>query len=279
MKELKVQLANALLVVLTVAAMIAAGINFQQQSKYRLPDDGIAWSELGSGKEKKVQAVIVSNDGPGHRAGLKVGDVVVSINGATVESAIAVPQILARLGAWSKAEYLIERSNVQVKVNVYVGEGVPETAVYYQYIVGAAYLLIGLFVFVRRGNAVKARHFYILCLVSFVLSTFHYTGKLNNFDKIIYWGNLGAGLFGPTIFLHFCLSFPERRPWLHGNRIYWLYTPATLIFGLFLAIGTGHCPHEIRRLRVYAATRNHGWEPPAPGITPPTRARSPTSRW
>ncbi|MBS1826769.1 MAG: PAS domain S-box protein [Acidobacteria bacterium] len=219
--------------------MIAAGINFQQQSKYRLPDDGIAWSELGSGKDKKVQAVIVSNDGPGHRAGLKVGDVVVSINGATVESAIAVPQILARLGAWSKAEYLIERSNVQVKVNVYVGEGVPETAVYYQYIVGAAYLLIGLFVFVRRGNAVKARHFYILCLVSFVLSTFHYTGKLNNFDKIIYWGNLGAGLFGPTIFLHFCLSFPERRPWLRGNRIYWLYTPATLIFGLFLAIGTG----------------------------------------
>ncbi len=239
MKELKVQLANALLVVLTVAAVIAAGINFQQQSKYRLPDDGIAWSETGSGNAKKVKAVIVTPDGPGHRAGLKTGDVVVSINGATVESALAVPQILARLGAWSKAEYLIERDGVQVKVNVYVGEGVPEVAVYYQYIVGAAYLLIGLFVYARRGNAAKARHFYILCLVSFVLSTFHYTGKLNNFDKIIYWGNLGAGLFGPTIFLHFCLSFPERRRWLRGSRIYWLYAPATLIFTLFLAIGTG----------------------------------------
>ncbi|MBL8177628.1 MAG: PAS domain S-box protein [Bryobacterales bacterium] len=239
MKELKVQLANALLVVLTVAAVIAAGINFQQQSKYRLPDDGIAWSESGAGKDKKVKAVLVSPDGPGHRAGLKTGDTAVSINGATVESAIAVPQILARLGAWSKAEYLIERGGVQVKVNVYVGEGVPETAVYYQYIVGASYLLIGLFVFIRRGNAAKARHFYILCLVSFVLSTFHYTGKLNNFDKIIYWGNLGAGLFGPTVFLHFCLSFPERRQWLRGSRIYWLYTPATLIFTLFLMIGTG----------------------------------------
>ncbi|MCC6391752.1 MAG: hypothetical protein IT167_14225, partial [Bryobacterales bacterium] len=45
LKELKLQLANALLVVLTVAAIIAAGINFQQQSRYRLPDDGVSWSD------------------------------------------------------------------------------------------------------------------------------------------------------------------------------------------------------------------------------------------
>ncbi|MCC6368127.1 MAG: PAS domain S-box protein [Bryobacterales bacterium] len=239
MKELKVQLANALLVVLTVAAIIAAGINFQQQSRYRLPDDGVSWSDRLAGNRKVVEAVIITDDGPGKRAGLKAGDYVLSINGATIESAIAVPQVLARLGAWSKAEYLIERRGVQVKVNVYVGEGVPETAVYYQYVVGAAYLFIGLFVYLRRGNASKARHFYALCLTSFVLSTFHYTGKLNNFDKIIYWGNLWAGLFAPTIFLHFCLSFPEPRPWLKRSRVLLLYLPASLIMGLFLLVGSG----------------------------------------
>ncbi|MBV6433036.1 MAG: Adaptive-response sensory-kinase SasA [Bryobacteraceae bacterium] len=239
MKELKVQLANALLVVLTVAAIIAAGINFQQQSRYRLPDDGVSWSDRHAGNRKVVEAVIITEGGPGKRAGLKVGDYVLSINGATIESAIAVPQVLARLGAWSKAEYLIERRGVQVKVNVYVGEGVPEPAVYYQYAVGAAYLLIGLFVYLRRGNASKARHFYVLCLTSFVLSTFHYTGKLNNFDKIIYWGNLWAGLFAPTIFLHFCLSFPERRPWLQRSRVFLLYLPASLILSLFLLVGSG----------------------------------------
>jgi signal transduction histidine kinase len=239
LKELKVQLANALLVVLTVAAIIAAGINFQQQSRYRLPDDGVSWSDRTAGNRKVVEAVIITDDGPGKRAGLKIGDYVLSINGATIESAIAVPQVLARLGAWSKAEYLIERRGVQFKVNVYVGEGVPETAVYYQYVVGAAYLLIGLFVYLRRGNASKARHFYLLCLTSFVLSTFHYTGKLNNFDKIIYWGNLWAGLFAPTIFLHFCLTFPEPRPWLKRNRVLLLYLPASLIMGLFLLVGSG----------------------------------------
>jgi len=53
---------------------------------------------------------------------------------------------------------------------------------------------IGLFVYLRRGNADKAVHFYTLCLASFILSCFHYTSKLNNFDKVIYWGNVIAGV-------------------------------------------------------------------------------------
>ena len=57
----------------------------------------------------------------------------------------------------------------------------------------------------------------MLCLASFILSTFHYTGKLNNFDQAIYWGNVVAGFFAPALFLHFCLVFPERRTWLRGR--------------------------------------------------------------
>jgi hypothetical protein len=239
LKELKTQLANALLVVLTVAAVIAAAVNFQQQSRYQLPDDGVTWTEGEVAGQKVVRAVFVAPDGSGRRAGIKTGDILISINTVTVEKPAAVAMILARLGAWSKAEYLIQRSGVEFKAKVYVGEGVPEPAVYYQYFVGAAYLLIGLFVLARRFNAEKARHFYVLCLASFVLSTFHYTGKLNNFDKVIYWANLWAGLFAPTIFLHFCLSFPQRRAWLAGRRIIWVYLPAALIFGLFVGVGSG----------------------------------------
>ena len=239
MKELKTQLTNALLVVLTVAAVIAAGINFQQQSRYRLPDDGVSWFDRGEQNKRVVVAEMVDPNGPGKRAGIKPGDIILRINGSLIEGANAVPQVLARLGAWSKAEYLILRGGVEVKVNVYVGEGVPEPAVYYQYIVGVSYLLIGIFVFVRRGEAVKSRHFYILCLASFVASCFHYTGKLNNFDKIIYWGNLGAGLLAPTIFLHFCLSFPDRREWLRGRRVLLLYVPAALILSIFVLVGSG----------------------------------------
>jgi len=41
MKDLKLQFVSALLVIVTVAAVLAAALNFQQQSRYHLPDDGV----------------------------------------------------------------------------------------------------------------------------------------------------------------------------------------------------------------------------------------------
>ena len=93
-----------------------------------------------------------------------------------------------------------------------------DRAVMYQYAVGFAYLIIGLFVYFRRGSAHKAQHFYIFCLASFIFFCFHYTGKLNTFDKVIYYGNVAAGLLAPTVFLHFCLTFPEPRKWFRKPR-------------------------------------------------------------
>src|SRR5512133_3012497 len=48
MRELKFQFSGALLMILTVAAVISAFINFQQQSKFRLPDDGVIWTDLNA---------------------------------------------------------------------------------------------------------------------------------------------------------------------------------------------------------------------------------------
>src|SRR5439155_6128337 len=115
-----------------------------------------------------------------------------------------------------------------------------DRALIYQYLVGSAYLVIGLFVYFRRGSARKARHFYILCLASFVSLCFHYTGQLNNFDKVIYFGNVLAGLLAPTVFLHFCLTFPEPRVWLRKRgRAAVLYVPAALLFLMYLGFSTG----------------------------------------
>ena len=78
-------------------------------------------------------------------------------------------------------------------------------------VTGLLYLFIGLFIFVRRWNAPRAIHFYIFCLVSFILYSFHYSGKLNSFDWTIYWGNVVALLLQPALLVHFALVFPERR--------------------------------------------------------------------
>ncbi|MSV27911.1 MAG: PAS domain S-box protein [Bryobacterales bacterium] len=236
LQELKFQLSTAILTVLTVAAVISAGINFHQQQNFHLPEDGVTWIDRGNA----ITALLVAPRSQAAKAGLRVGDQLVKINGAPVERASVVTQVLVGVGTWNKAEYQIRRDGVVFKANVIVGESFTDSAVYYLYAVGLAYLTIGLFVYFRRGSAPKARHFYVLCLASFVFSTFHYTGKLNNFDKVIYWGNVVTGLFSPTIFLHFCLTFPERRRWLSSKlRVTSLYLPAALLLAIYVGSASG----------------------------------------
>lgn len=251
MRELKVQFANALLVVLTVAAAVSAFINFQQnftpEKRYRLPEDGVTWVDrkLPDGRNA-VNAMLVEPSGPGERAGIKAGDRLLRIQGASVEQAIDVIQMLLTVKPYLNAKYSMERGGIEFTANVIVGERVPNYSLYYQYLIGLAYLAIGLFVYFRRGNAPKSLHFLLLCLVSFVFSTFHYTGKLNNFDKVVYWGNLAAGIFAPTIFLHFCLTFPDSRGWLKGRgRVPLIYLPGLLLLAVTVAIGAGNLRADV----------------------------------
>lgn len=236
LQELKFQLSTAILTVLTVAAAISAAINFEQQFRFRLPDDGVTWID----RDGRVVALRVALQSGGAGAGLRPGDVLRKVKEQPVENAIHVTQLLVGIGAWNKADYLIRRDGVEFKSTVTIGEVPRDRAVTYQYLVGAAYLLIGLFVYYRRGSAHKARHFYVLCLVSFIASSFHYTGKLNGFDKLIYFGNVFAGLLAPTLFLHFCLTFPEPRKWLSGRtRQSLLYIPAALMMLVYLGVASG----------------------------------------
>jgi two-component system NtrC family sensor kinase len=214
MKELKQQLVSALLVIVTVAAVIAAAINFQQQSRYHLPDDGVTWIDQGLPGSERPVAVYVLPGSPGEKAGIHKGDTLVSIEGLRVDHAIEAPQVMARLGAWRKAEYKILHNGTEVPANVIIGEAERDSTIFYLYAVGAVYLAIGLFVYFRRRTAPRALHFFLMCLTSFIMSTFHYSGKLNYFDKVIYLGNVVAGFLAPTLFLHFCFVFPEPQKWI-----------------------------------------------------------------
>jgi PAS domain S-box-containing protein len=242
MKELKQQLVGALLVILAVAAVIAAVINLQQQSKFHLPDDGITWIDQaqGAGQNSAVVAVYIASGSPGEKAGVHVNDRLVSIAGLTIERALDVTAVLARLGAWKKVEYQVLHQGIEVPTNVIIGEAERDSTIYYQYAVGAVYLAIGLFVYFRRGSAPRSLHFFVLCLVSFILYTFHYSGKLNNFDKIVYLGNLVAGFLAPTLFLHFCCVFPEPQRWIRRRfAAVTLYVPGAALLTVHLGFVYG----------------------------------------
>ncbi len=236
-QELKFQLSTAILTIVTLAAGVAAFINFQQQHKFRLPDDGVIWVDRNAG----VEAFSVPDRSEGARAGLRVGDRLLAINGVDVHKSTDVTRVLVNIGSWKKATYTVSRGGVEFPIrDVIVGEVPLDRAVVYQYLVGLSYLIIGLFVYFRRGSAHKAQHFYILCLVSFIFFSFHYTGQLHSFDTVIYFGNVAAGLLAPAVFLHFCLTFPEPRKWLNRPaRVSVLYLPALLLFALYVAFASG----------------------------------------
>jgi two-component system NtrC family sensor kinase len=257
LQELKFQLSTAILTVLTIAAAVAAALNYQQIHRFRLHDDGVTWGDrIGLGERNQVVAVRVAPNGPADRAGIRANDILKSIQSAPIADTSDVPRRLAYVGAWAKAAYVVSRPSlingnsgpeawVDVPATVIVGEAARGIAITWQYVVGVAYLAIGLFVYFRRGSAYKARHFYIFCLASFIFSCFHRTGKLNGFDQVIDWGNLIAGWLAPALFLHFCLTFPEPRAWF---KRYWavaIYLPGALLTlvtagfasGLFLSPG------------------------------------------
>jgi hypothetical protein len=247
-QELKFRLSTAILTILTLASVVAACINLDAQYHFRLHEDGVIWVD----RSAAVVALYVPGESVAAQAGIRQGDRLVSINGVPVEKAIDVAKILTHLMAWGQATYHVAREGVEFDIkNVIVAEAPLDRAVVYQYLVGAAYLVIGLFVYFRRGSAQKARHFYVLCLASFIFLCFHYTGKLNTFDTVISLGNLAAGLLAPTIFLHFCLTFPEPRSWLAQRvRVALLYVPAALVLLLYLGFSSGALKISIPLLEV-----------------------------
>ena len=116
------------------------------------------------------------------------------------------------------AHYQIERGGKQFEAQLVIQPAArPASIENYLSVVGVLYLFIGLFIFARRWNATRAVHFYIFCLVSFVLYSFQYTGKLTPFDWEIYWAAIVARLLQPALLLHFALVFPERRPVSKGH--------------------------------------------------------------
>ena len=251
MRELKVQFANALLVVLTVAAAVSAFVNFQQnfdpEKRFRLPEDGVTWVDRKAAGRPQCCAgahrrTVTDPPNGRHQSGRPAPQ----NSGRPDRRSHRRDSGAARGQAVPESQIHCGAARHRVHANVIVGERTPDYSLYYQYLIGLAYLGIGLFVYFRRGNAPKSLHFLVLCLVSFVLSTFHYTGKLNNFDKVIYWGNVAAGIFAPTIFLHFCLTFPEPRGWLRGRgRVPLIYLPGTVLLAITVAIGAGNLRVDI----------------------------------
>jgi two-component system NtrC family sensor kinase len=225
-RESQVRSVAVILFLLTVAAVVFAGFNFNAEWKFQVPKDGVWWIE----HDGHLIADRVDSSGPGAKAGIKPGDELVSINEQDVQNVSGVVRQLYRTGVWSKASYSLLRQSVPLDSSVIL-EPADRSLNNWLRLIALIYLGIGLYVLLRRWTAPGSTHFYIFCLVSFIAYSFKFTTKLNDFDWIIYWGNIAAGVLQPALFLHFVLTFPEKRqivrkhPWLLAL----VYVPGTVL--------------------------------------------------
>jgi len=231
-RESQVRSVAVLLFLLTVAAVVFAGLNFNAEFKFLVPDDGVWWVEHAG----RLTAVRVDPDRPGAKGGIKPGDQLVAINGREVQNVSGVERQIYRTGVWSKATYSLIRQSVALDSTVIL-EPADRSLNNWLRAIALIYLGIGLYVLLRRWTAPGSTHFYIFCLVSFVAYSFKYTTKLNDFDWTIYWGNIVAGILQPALFLHFVLTFPEKRQFVrkHPWVLALAYVPAALLLAAHVA--------------------------------------------
>jgi len=208
MKEnLRVRVGAVVLALATLAAVIFAWLNFVQRSRYDIVDDGVAWTDSPNG----IEAWKVAAGSPASMAGIRTGDVLLAINEAPVPSAAHVARRLYRAGLWTQLRYKLSRNGEEFETRLITTPAQkPLHVENYLRFVGLLYLFIGLFIFIRRWNAPRAVHFYVFCLVSFILYSFQFSGKLDAFDLEVYWSSIIARLLAPALLLHFALVFPER---------------------------------------------------------------------
>jgi PAS domain S-box-containing protein len=225
-RDFQIRFTAVFLALLTGAAITLAGISFRKAGQYVLPSSGVWWVEHG----QNLVADRVDASGPGTRAGIKLGDRLLAVDGQPVSRVSAVNERIYHDGVWAKVTYSLMRGSVPLDATLILVPDQRNSSDWLR-LVALVYLGIGLYVLFRRWTAPGSTHFYIFCLVSFVFYAFHYSGKLNTFDWAIYWGNVAAWLLQPALFLHFVLTFPEKHDFARKNRwaIPSLYIPGLLL--------------------------------------------------
>ncbi len=223
----------------TVAACVLAAMNYEHESSLAVPTDGVWWAEANGG----LRAERVPVESPGHRAGLRTGDILLSVNNQPTPRVASLGREMYHSGIWGHASYSILRP-VPQSVDLHGATRLDNVQVILEpkdrsinqglRLIALVYLCIGIYVLFRRWTAPKSIHFYVFCLASFVLYSFRSTGELGIFD----WGNMAAQALQPALFLHFAVSFSGNYALEHRNRFRrrlicgLLYVPGLLLLGL-----------------------------------------------
>ncbi len=141
--------AKNVVVTLIALALGAVGLaNITLKATFTLLDDGVFWRASDAG----VVAEEVAALGPGARAGVRRGDVLMAIDGREVLAPEQVEDLLASKRSSETLDYRLLRAEAPFELQVTVAPlpAVPATVFYYLSLVGFFSLMVGTFVLLKR---------------------------------------------------------------------------------------------------------------------------------
>jgi PAS domain S-box-containing protein len=230
----KPSLKNASVILVGFALATLGVANIQRKATSAVLEDGVFWKDSPAG----VLAGRVAPAGPGARAGIRPGDVLLAVDGREVLSAVEVEEALSERRAGDRLGYSVLRADEKRALEIGIVP-LPQgnvTLFYYLSLMGFFSLLVGTIVVLRRPLEGATFHLYAISVLFFLAYSMSDTGKLDALDWTFYWSDALARLFLPAAFLHFCLSFPEKRlPRYRATLIPLAYLPALVLTGASVA--------------------------------------------
>jgi PAS domain S-box-containing protein len=224
---------NAAVLFLGAVLALLGLLNLQRKAASAVLDDGVFWKDAAGG----VVAGRVASGGPAARAGVRPGDVLLAIDGHEVLAAAEAEEALSARREGTRVYSLLradERRSLEVTLLPLPQGNV--TLFYYLSLMGFFSLIVGTIVLLRRPREGAALHLYAISALFFLVYSMSDTGRLDTLDWAFFWADRLAQLFLPVVFLHFCLSFPEKRP-AHSRPLVLAlaYLPAFVLTGAAVA--------------------------------------------
>ena len=224
----------ALSVAVVAILFCLAAANIAVRANWNELEDGVLWTVQPEG----LVAAEVAAGTSGEQAGLQPGDVLIAIDGRSVESLDDVLEAVHAAEPGTQLEYTVLRLGSQELRRLALGPLPDGNEGIYRVLaaVGFFTLLIGASVRLRRPGDQATLHFFWLTVAFFGVFAFSYSGRLDRLDWAFYWADEVSILLLPPLFMHFAFAFPERSPgWMRAKLGSWffplLYLPALLLGG------------------------------------------------
>jgi PAS domain S-box-containing protein len=220
----------ALAVVLVLLGLGLANIYIR--ATWHEVEDGVLWVARTDG----VTAAELADRAPAKRAGVRVGDVLLAIDGRPVESPADVAAAAHAVSETAPLTYTLLRLGSREIVQVRL-EPIPQGNSLLYFIlagVGVFTLIVGAWVRLRRPGDASSLHLFWLTVAFYGVFAFSFSGRFDRLDWVFYWADMAALLALAPLLLHFTLVFPDRaNSWARtpmGSRLLpLLYLPALVM--------------------------------------------------